>query len=188
MSWRLLHAAVGMLVLACAITVCQAPVAHAERLKALYGNVQGSPDDERELLPVPQVGEDEHQIVKIPRSMLISIIRPRLEEIFELVKDRLETAGLGRMGGTRVVLTGGASQLGGVRELSAQILDRHVRLGLPGAMIGLPDSASAANFSTLVGLLAFATGEGQTMQDINFDAERRMGWFRGVVDFLKNRV
>jgi cell division protein FtsA len=163
-------------------------VAHAERLKALYGNVQGSPDDERELLPVPQVGEDEHQIVKIPRSMLISIIRPRLEEIFELVKDRLETAGLGRMGGTRVVLTGGASQLGGVRELSGQILDRHVRLGRPGPMIGLPDSASAANFSTLVGLLAFATGEGQTMQDINFDAERRMGWFRGVVDFLKNRV
>jgi cell division protein FtsA len=36
-------------------------VAHAERLKALYGNVQGSPDDERELLPVPQVGEDEHR-------------------------------------------------------------------------------------------------------------------------------
>ena len=62
-------------------------VAHAERLKALYGNVQGSPDDERELLPVPQVGEDEHQIAKIPRSLLISVIRPRVEEIFEMVKD-----------------------------------------------------------------------------------------------------
>ena len=41
---------------------------------------------------------------------------------------------------------------------------------------------------TLVGLLAFATGDGQTMQDINFEAERGRGWFRGVVDFLKNRV
>ncbi len=163
-------------------------VAHAERLKALYGNCQGSPDDERELLPVPQVGEDEHQIAKMPRSMLISVIRPRLEEIFELTKDRLETAGLGRAAGTRVVLTGGASQLGGVRELAAQILDRNVRLGRPGGMIGLPDSASAPNFATLVGLLAFATGEGQTMQDINFEAERGTGWFRGIVDFLKNRV
>jgi cell division protein FtsA len=55
-------------------------------------------------------------------------------------------------------------------------------------MIGLPDSASAPNFATLVGLLAFATGDGQTMQDINFDSERRSGWFRGLVDFLKNRV
>ena len=163
-------------------------VAHAERLKALYGNCQGSPDDDRELLPVPQVGEDEHQIAKMPRSMLISVIRPRLEEIFEMVKDRLETAGLGRAGEARVVLTGGASQLGGVRELASLVLERNVRLGRPGGMIGLPDSASAPNFATLVGLLAFATGDGQTMQDINFEAERGRGWFRGVVDFLKNRV
>ncbi len=163
-------------------------VVHAERLKALFGNCQGSPDDERELLPVPQVGEDEHQIAKMPRSMLINVIRPRIEEIFELVKDRLETGGYGDAGGTRVVLTGGASQLGGVRELSAQILERNVRLGRPGGVIGLPDSANAPNFATLVGLLAFATGEGQTMQDINFENERGGGWFRGVVDFLKNRV
>ncbi len=163
-------------------------VAHAERLKALYGNCQGSPDDERELLPVPQVGEDEHQIAKMPRSMLISVIRPRLEEIFEMVKEQLETAGLGNAAGSRVVLTGGASQLGGVRELSAQILERNVRLGRPGGMIGLPDSARCTNFATLVGLLAFATGEGQTMQDINFESERGGGWFRGLVDFLKNRV
>jgi cell division protein FtsA len=163
-------------------------VAHAERLKALYGNVQGSPDDERELLPVPQVGEDEHQIAKIPRSLLISVIKPRMEEVFELVKDRMETAGLGRAGGTRVVLTGGASQLGGVREMAAQMLERHVRLGKPNAMVGLPDSACAPNFATLAGLLAFATGDGQTMQDIDFDDERKAGWFGRFVNFLKERV
>ena len=163
-------------------------VAHAERLKALYGNVQGSPDDERELLPVPQVGEDEHQIAKIPRSLLISVIRPRLEEILEMVKDRLENAGLGRAGGGRVVLTGGASQLGGVRELAAQMLDRSVRLGKPNAMSGLPDSATAPNFATLAGLLAFATGDGQTMHDIDFETERTSGVFGRLVNFLKDRL
>jgi len=163
-------------------------VAHAERLKALYGNVQGSPDDERELLPVPQVGEDEHQIAKIPRSLLISVIRPRVEEIFEMVKDRLETSGLGRAGGNRVVLTGGASQLGGARELAAQMLERHVRLGKPNAMTGLPDSATAPNFATLAGLLHFATGDGQTMHDIDFETEREAGWFIRFVNSLKNRL
>jgi len=163
-------------------------VAHAERLKALYGNVQGSPDDERELLPVPQVGEDEHQIAKIPRSLLISVIRPRVEEIFEMVKDRLETSGLGRAGGNRVVLTGGASQLGGVRELAAQMLERHVRLGKPNAMTGLPDSATAPNFATLAGLLHFATGDGQTMHDIDFETERTAGWFGRFVNSLKDRL
>lgn len=163
-------------------------IAHAERLKALYGNCHSSPDDQRELLPVPLVGEAEHQIAQMPRSHLIGCIRPRLEEIFEMVKDRLETAGLGREGATRVVLTGGASQLGGVRELAAQILERPVRLGRPGQVIGLPDSASGPGFATLVGLLAFATGDGQTMHDIDFDSERGSGWFGKVVDFLKNRV
>ena len=163
-------------------------VAHAERLKALYGNCQGSPDDEGELLPVPQVGEAEHQIAKIPRSLLISVIRPRLEEIFEMVRDRLETAGLGQAAGSRIVLTGGASQLGGVRELAAQMLERNVRLGKPNAMIGLPDAATAPNFATLAGLLAYATGEGQTMHDIDFESERSAGWFGRFVNFLKERV
>ncbi|WP_408831683.1 cell division protein FtsA [Acidocella sp.] len=163
-------------------------IAHAERLKALYGNCLASPDDSRELLPVPLVGEAEHQIAQVPRSHLISCIKPRLEELFELTKDRLERAGLGRAGNVRVVLTGGASQLGGVRELASQILDRQVRLGRPGTVVSLPESASAPNFATLIGLLAFATGDGQTMQDIDFESERGQGWFARLVDFLKNRV
>ena len=75
------------------------PVAHAERLKTLYGNVQSSPDDEREMLPVPLVGEEEHQIAKVPRSMVVNIIRPRLEETFEMVKERLDSSGLTRAAG-----------------------------------------------------------------------------------------
>ena len=44
--------------------VLSTPVAHAERLKTLYGSAHASPDDERELLPVPAVGEEEHQIAQ----------------------------------------------------------------------------------------------------------------------------
>ncbi len=35
-------------------------VAAAERIKTLNGSAQGSPDDEREMLTVPMVGEDDH--------------------------------------------------------------------------------------------------------------------------------
>ena len=68
------------------------------------------------MLPVPLVGEEEHQIAKVPRSMVVNIIRPRLEETFEMVKERLDSSGLTRAAGTRVVLTGGACQLAGARE------------------------------------------------------------------------
>ena len=164
------------------------PVAHAERLKTLYGSAQASPDDDREMLPVPLVGEEEHQIAKVPRSMVVDIIRPRLEETFELAKARLEASGLARAAGTRVVLTGGACQLGGVREMAARILGRQVRLGRPSRLRGLPDSASGPAFATAAGLLAWAAGEGRTIHDIDLEEERPAGLIRRIVKFLKERV
>ncbi|HTW29105.1 MAG TPA: cell division protein FtsA [Acetobacteraceae bacterium] len=163
--------------------------AAAERLKTLYGNAQGSPDDERELLPVPLVGEDEHQYARVPRTMVVNIIKPRLEETFELVRDRLEGAGLGRAAGVRVVLTGGASQLVGAREMAQTILGRPVRSGRPAALRGLPDTATGPAFATAAGLLAWAGGEGRTLADIDLAAtEPPRGLIRRVVAFLRERV
>jgi cell division protein FtsA len=169
--------------------VLSTPISHAERLKTLYGNAQSSPDDERELLPVPLVGEAEHQIAKVPRSMVVSIIKPRLEETFELLRDRIDGSGLGRATGGRVVLTGGASQLVGTAQMAQTILGRQVRLGRPGNLRGLPDSGSGPAFATAAGLLAWAAGEGRAMQDIDFDATRSGGGLlRRIVAFIRERL
>lgn len=163
-------------------------VVHAERIKTLNGSAQSSPDDERELLPVPLVGEEEHQFAKVPRSMVVSIIKPRLEETFELVRDRLDGAGLGRAAGTRVVLTGGASQMVGAREMAARILNRQVRQGRPAHLRGLPDSAAVPGSAVAVGMLLWASGEGRTLADLNLADERPTGLVRRIVNFLRERV
>jgi cell division protein FtsA len=168
--------------------VLSTPVSHAERLKTLYGSAQASPDDEKELLPVPLVGEEDHHILKVPRSMVVNIIKPRVEETFELVKERLESSGLGRAAGGRVVLTGGASQLSGAREMATRILGRTVRHGRPATLRGLPDSASGPAFATAVGLLAWASGSGRSFADIDLDADRPGGIIRRIVNFLRERV
>jgi cell division protein FtsA len=156
-------------------------------LKTLYGSAHASPDDEREMLPVPLVGEEEHLIAKVPRSMVVGIIKPRLEETFEMVRERLEGSGLGRAAGTRVVLTGGASQLNGAREMAARVLGRTVRLGRPPALRGLPDSASGPGFATAVGLIAWAGGAGRTL-DVNLEPEPRGGLVDWLVHFLRRRI
>ncbi|HXT80058.1 MAG TPA: cell division protein FtsA [Acetobacteraceae bacterium] len=161
---------------------------HAERLKTLFGNVESSPDDEREMLPVPLVGEEDHQLAKVPRSMVVNIIRPRIEETFEYVKDRLDSSGLARAAGNRVVLTGGACQLPGVREMAARILGRQVRLGRPVAIRGLPELASGPAFATAAGLLSWAAGNGRTFQDVDLEDEQPTGFLRRLVNFLKDRV
>ncbi len=132
-------------------------IAHAERMKTLWGTAIPSLMDERETVAVPLLGErGVDTIHQVPRSMLTGIIRPRLEEIFELVSERLAELGCARFGGGRVVLTGGASQLTGVREVAAQWLDRQVRLGMPAQLQGTPDSVRAPGFAVAAGLLTYA--------------------------------
>jgi len=133
------------------------PITHAERLKTLHGAAMATPADEHELIDVLHVGEDEHNSPNhIPRSLLNGIIQPRLEETFELVRERLTDSGFDPIAGRRVVLTGGASQLQGVRELAALVLDKQVRMGRPLRLRGLPESMSGPAFATSAGLIAFA--------------------------------
>lgn len=133
------------------------PIAHAERLKTLHGSAIPSQSDEREHVAVPLVGErGVDTIHSVPRSMLTGIIRPRLEETFEMIRDQLEASPFAAMAGRRLVLSGGASQLPGVRELAGQILDRHVRLGTPTPLKGMPEAAMKPAFAVAAGLLDHA--------------------------------
>ena len=127
-------------------------------MKTLYGSTLPSPSDDRELIDVPLIGEEpSNQPNHVPRSLLNGIIRPRMEETFEMVRSRLELANMDRVAGRRLVLTGGASQLQGVRELAALVLEKQVRMGRPMRISGLPEATSGPAFSTGTGLLRYAT-------------------------------
>ena len=131
-------------------------VADAERLKVLYGSAMASGMDDNELIDVPRIGEaNTGDPNHVPRSLLVGIIQPRIEEIFELIRARLNDSGLGTALGRRVVLTGGASQMAGLRDLGQHVLDKQVRLGKPIRLSGLPDAVSGAGFATTAGLLTY---------------------------------
>lgn len=137
---------------------------HAERLKILYGGAMAATTDESELIDVPRLGEDENAKPNhIPRSFLVGIIQPRVEEIFEIVRAKLNDTGIGNIIGRRVVLTGGSSQLNGMRDLGAHVLDKQVRLGKPIRLLGLPDAVSGPSFSTVAGLLTYAAEHSDEM-------------------------
>ncbi|AEP10204.1 cell division protein FtsA [Micavibrio aeruginosavorus] len=139
-------------------------MAAAERLKTLYGSAMASSTDESELIDVPQIGEDPDVAPNhVPRSLLVGIIQPRLEEIFELVRARLDDSGLGSAIGRRVVLTGGASQLPGLRDLGQHVLDKQVRLGRPLRVGALPEAVSGPAFATTAGLLTFISEHADEM-------------------------
>jgi cell division protein FtsA len=128
----------------------------AERLKTMHGSALPSVSDDRDILSVPPIGDDDRDLPnQIPRSALTRIIRARIEEILELVRDRLNASGFQTMVGRRIVLTGGASQLTGITEAARRILARNVRLGRPLGVTGLPEAARGPAFSAAVGLLIY---------------------------------
>ncbi len=133
------------------------PLTHAERMKTLYGSALGGTGDDKEMIRVPQVGEErDNEGATVPRAMLTKIIRPRLEETFEYVRDMLDDSGFNSLAGRRVVLTGGASQMNGVRELATRLLEKQVRIGHPIKLTGLAEATRGGAFSTCAGLLGFA--------------------------------
>lgn len=129
----------------------------AERIKTLHGSAISSALDHSEMLEIPLVGEEhEGGANTIPKSFLVSIIQPRLEETFEYVRNHLEASGFDKLAGRRVVLTGGASQLTGIRELGQIVLDKRIRLARPVPLPGLAEATAGPAFATTIGLLLFA--------------------------------
>jgi cell division protein FtsA len=131
-------------------------VEHAERLKVMHGSALPGGGDERDMVTIqPLAGDDSEGQVQIPRSVMNRIIRARVEETLEMVRDRLNRSGFGTTVGKRVVLTGGASQLNGLPEAARRVLGRNVRIGRPMGVAGLPEAAKGPAFSAAVGLMIY---------------------------------
>jgi len=106
-------------------------------------------EDDDEII-VPGVGGRAPQ--SIPRSQILAIIRPRMEETFKLVREKIDKLSFTRPLGGGVVLTGGGSELLGAADLAAQIFNLPVRVGIPLPVGGLVEDYRKAAFSTAVGL------------------------------------
>jgi cell division protein FtsA len=157
-----------------------APISAAERLKTLYGAALGDIETGTDVIAVPQMGEDgDEYAARVPRSMLTRIIQPRLEEIFAQVQERLRASGFDVAAGRRAVLTGGACQLAGTRELAQRVLNKQIRLGRPQTFHGLPAASAGPDYATALGLLmAGATMPPEALNpDLEIEPEKRKGGF-----------
>ncbi len=166
-------------------------IGDAERLKTMYGSALSATSDDREILSVPPIGDDDEREIanQVPRSMLTRIIRPRIEEILELVRDRLNASGFAGMVGRRMVLVGGGSQLTGLNEAARRILARNVRLGRPLGIAGMPELARGPAFAAAVGLLIYPQVAEMEKIDDGRDAPMAMtgtgGYFARVGQWIK---
>ncbi len=151
----------------------QVPMANAERIKTFYGGVHATGMDDREMIEIGgETGDYEHDRRTASRAELIGIMRPRVEEIFEEVRARLDAAGFDHLPSQQIVLTGGGSQIPGLDGLASKILGQQVRLGRPLRVHGLPQAATGPGFSAAVGLALFAAHPQDEWWDFDIPADR----------------
>jgi cell division protein FtsA len=132
-----------------------ARVSDAERLKTIHGSVLSGGSDEHDMISLSPGPDDAEPIHTVPRAHIVNIVRPRAEEILEMVRDKLAASPFAAEPRGRVVLTGGASQLNGIPDLAARILGRQVRIGRPLGLSGLPEAAKGPAFAVAAGLVVY---------------------------------
>jgi cell division protein FtsA len=90
---------------------------------------------------------------EIKRTYLSEIIEARVEEIFEFVHKEIKRSGYDGLLRAGAVITGGVSQLPGIREVAQNVLRLPVRLAKPEKLTGMADALMNPSYSTSVGLL-----------------------------------
>lgn len=165
----------------------QVSTAQAERIKTFHGGVMATGIDDREMIEIGgDTGDFDRDHRRVSRSDLIGVMRPRVEEILEEVRARLDGAGFDHLPGQRIVLTGGGSQIPGLEGLASRILGQQVRLGKPLRIQGLPQAATGPAFAASVGLALNAAHPQDECWDFDLPMsghgraplKRAMRWFK----------
>ena len=158
------------------------PVAEAERLKQQHGCALASLIAPGEMIEMPRIGE--RDATPLPRRKMSEIIEPRLEEIFELVREQLDFGGLSDRLGAGVVLTGGSALLEGATDLAHRVFRMAARRGTPRCAGEVIAPAQSPLYAANIGLILCHAQEtprpdrvrdGQHWQHMR---ERVVEWFR----------
>ncbi|MAJ61504.1 MAG: cell division protein FtsA [bacterium TMED88] len=129
------------------------PFNEAERIKKKFGLASARYLAGDDVISVPSVGGRRPR--EVSRKILCEVVEPRVEEILSLARGEVMRSGLEDKIPSGVVLTGGASALGGLGELAEEIFEAPVRCGIPSHIGGLQDVVRSPMYSTGVGLVLF---------------------------------
>ena len=162
----------------------------AEHAKIRYGSAELYSTLENEELEFPVKGRDMR--LKVRGNEISQLTRQRAQELAKLIGLKLDKAGLDEDTRSRVVLTGGASNLQGMDVLMRNTLSHwstsvQVRRGTPEGAGKLPEEISDATYSTGVGMLLWAaSNDGLVPADAEIASSRRKGDGNGRKGGIRN--
>jgi len=153
------------------------PMEAAERLKLESASAWLDSVEIDETVIVPGLGG--RAPAETPRRRLCSIVQPRMEEIFGMVRERVEKMGHWKHIKGGVVLTGGGALMQGAAELAQEMFQLPVRIGNPITLGGLVEEYRSPLYATAVGLVLLGAGASRQPEARGSRAPERQGKSRG---------
>jgi cell division protein FtsA len=130
------------------------PLADAEKIKRMFGCAVVTRIPESTEIEVPSVGDRPSRLMS--QRLLGEIIEPRARELFEILRDHLRQNGMMDLMPAGIVLTGGASRLNQISEITEDVLRKPVRIGLPASLSKMPAEIAEPEFATAIGTILYA--------------------------------
>lgn len=147
----------------------------AERIKLLVSQYKEAvlPEEQKDKKQVGFEKDEELDISELGIEGLASIdkkflregiVRPRLEEIFDLVAKEIKKSGLDGFMPSGIVICGGAANTLGINDVARKVLRLPVRIGVPGGVSGLIDEVETAAYAGSIGLIKYGVKEVEKTQ------------------------
>jgi len=90
------------------------------------------------------------------KTLSEGIIRPRLNEIFQMVGEEVASSGFSNQTPAGLVITGGGAETVGIVDAAKRVLSMPVRQGVPKGLAGLVDEIEAPAYAASMGLVLYA--------------------------------
>ena len=147
----------------------------------------------KEIVEVEETGSEEPKKIS-KRTITEGIIKPRLNEMFSMIKSDLDKAGLTNKIPSGAIITGGGAMTLGVEEAAKRILALPTRVAYPEGVGGLIDDIGDPRFSTAIGLILYGLSEGSAEKKKSLPNMPKkmklpaggMGAFKKIVDSIKD--
>lgn len=131
------------------------PLSRAEQLKLEHGGAFDSEEIKGQTLTLSNEVGMAMKVINLEH--LRRIMSLRLEEIFQLIAQDLEQAGLMDYLRAGVFLCGGGARIPDVAKLAEQVLQMPVSLGKTNSISGLKSALDQPEFATAIGLVKFGS-------------------------------
>ena len=141
-------------------------MAQAEQLKLTAASAVIRPEDAMQRVPVPDPMPG-FKAAMVSKRALNTVVNARLQELFAIIRAKLDEGNLLHRLNAGVFLTGGGAALPGVTELAEAVFGCGVRVGsIVPEIEGLESEQNPASFAVQSGLLLLAQQEGSQSTSI----------------------